>query len=120
MAYLANKINVVDTLQGWTTAIKVTAERRRGHFFLLTLDFGKRTIHIDSFAKTASALASERYSLMEKMNIGNPDVQTVLVSVGSLDALRVAYPNYYLDTSAFVKLVEEDVEEHASWPPRAG
>lgn len=107
-------------MQGWTAAIQVTSGRSRGHFFLLTLDFGKRNIRIDSFPKTASALASERYSSLEKANIGNPDIQTVLVSVGSLDALRVAYPNYYLDTTAFVKLVEEDVEEHASWPPHQG
>ena len=39
-------------------ALQVSAERRRGHFFLLTLDFDARNIHISTFSKTESALAS--------------------------------------------------------------
>jgi hypothetical protein len=119
IAYLASKINVVATLQGLTTAVQVTAERSRSHFFLLTLDFGRRKISILPFSKTEAAVASEKYSELEKAHMGNPDIQTVLVSVGSLDALRLTYPNYYLDTTAFVKLLEEDIEDHAAWPPRA-
>lgn len=34
-----------------------------------------------------------------------PEVQAVLVSVEDVTALREAFPNYYLDTSAFIQAV---------------
>jgi hypothetical protein len=114
VAELAYSLNVVNTLQGWTAAIRMTGQRRQGHFFLLTLDVGNRWINIQTFPKSESATASYKYSLQEKMYIGNPDVQTVLVSVDSLTALRAAYPNYYMDTTAFVEVVEQDIAEVSS------
>jgi len=40
---------------------------------------------------------------------GDPTRDAVLVSVESLSALRRAYPNYFLDTSAFLESVEEAI-----------
>jgi hypothetical protein len=35
------------------------------------------------------------------------EMQTVLVSVDSMEALRKAYPSYYLDASEFVKVLNK-------------
>src|SRR5215472_18078081 len=43
-------------------------------------------------------------------NPGAPGVQTVLVSVDSMDAIREAYPNYYADTGDFVAALEEAIK----------
>jgi hypothetical protein len=48
-------------------------------------------------------VANEKYAEMEKKNRDMPQLQTVLVSVDSLGALRTAYPNYYLDVGEFLK-----------------
>ena len=118
---LVERLNVMETLAGWTSAVKATDRTGRGHFFLLTLNMTERRIKIDSYAKSESELAAYQYSILEKENLDRPEIQTVLVSVDSLDALRLAYPNYYLDTSAFVELVKTDIEELAhieGWKPR--
>jgi hypothetical protein len=112
---LERKLNVIATLQGWTNAITYTSDKRRGHLYLLTLNFAERKMAVRQFAKTEAEVAADEYSRTEKRNINKADVQTVLVSVDSLDALRLAYPNYYMDTTAFVRLVEEDIEESAGW-----
>ena len=39
----------------------------------------------------------------------NPDLNVVLVAVSSLKTLRRAYPNYYADTEAFLKILREAV-----------
>lgn len=109
VSHLVSKLNVIATLQGWATAIKITQERSHGHFFLLTLELDNKRIRVRGFPKNASAMASESYSTLEKESMGNPSIQTVLVSVNSLEALRIAYPNYYMDTSAFLEVVKEDV-----------
>ena len=46
---------------------------------------------------------------IEKVNISNPGIQAVLVSVDSVAGLRSAYPNYYLDTRAFLKVVRDTI-----------
>ena len=47
--------------------------------------------------------ANEHYANIEK----DPTLQAVLVSVDSVAALRVAYPNYFLDTEAFLRTVSD-------------
>jgi hypothetical protein len=106
---LCQKLNVIPTLMGWTKAVQFTGETRKGYFYLLRLDFSERKMNIQAFAKNASAYAAEEYASAEEAYRNRDDIQIVLVSVDSMDALRVAYPNYYLDTSAFVEIVQEDI-----------
>jgi len=42
------------------------------------------------------------YAEIEKRTKAGEPVEAVLVSAGPVDALRKAYPNYFLDTQAFV------------------
>jgi hypothetical protein len=52
--------------------------------------------------------ASEEYLKIEREIAGN-NFDVVLVSAESLEALRRAYPNYYLDTTIFLDLVKDTV-----------
>ncbi len=47
------------------------------------------------------------YLNFEKEARQNPSLQVVLVSVDSLSALKDTYPNYYLDTTAFLQAVRK-------------
>ena len=58
--------------------------------------------------------ASEAYLKAEKAALKRPHMQAVLVSVDTLAALRRAYPNYFLDTVAFIDAVKQAVAESGS------
>jgi len=60
------------------------------------------TLATTGFKKQELPKASEAYLAVEKATASKPGTQTVLVSLDSVHALRSAYPNYFLDTNAFV------------------
>jgi hypothetical protein len=72
-----------------------------GQIFLMQLNLSIRNIGISSFKREQAAEAQEKYLAAEKANKDRPEMQTVLVSVDSIAALRKAYPNYYLDIGEF-------------------
>ena len=55
--------------------------------------------------------ATEAYRVLEERSRGNPRVDVVLVYTDSLNALRRAYPNYFMDTGEFRQTVAEIIEE---------
>lgn len=94
----------IKLLEGLKTATKII-ESKEGQFFLLELDLTARTLRTIGFQATQAAEAQEKYLEVEKLNRDKPEKQNVLVSVDSLAALPKAYPNYYLDISAFVQVL---------------
>jgi putative GTP pyrophosphokinase len=50
------------------------------------------------------------YAKIEHRSKAGEAVEAVLVSAGPIDALRKAYPNYFLDTQGFVERIEEIVK----------
>jgi hypothetical protein len=58
---------------------------------------------------TNAAIANEQYGAIERATADDPGKDVVLVTAASLDALRRAYPNYFLDTTAFLEAVEEAI-----------
>jgi len=68
--------------------------------YLLVLDIENRRVSVRP--QTSMLEANDRYAELEKENSGNPNTQTVLVSVDSIGDLQTAYPNYYLDVSRFL------------------
>jgi ppGpp synthetase/RelA/SpoT-type nucleotidyltranferase len=101
----------IKLLEGLRAATGIVAagitEGKEGHFFLLELDLTARTVRTTSFRKNKIAEAQEKYLEVEKANKDKPEIQAVLVSVDSLDALRKAYPSYYLDISEFVRVLNK-------------
>lgn len=53
--------------------------------------------------------AQSQYEKAEKETENDPNMQVVLVAVDDLEALRKAYPNYYVDTTEFLHSVNRDV-----------
>ncbi len=62
-----------------------------------------RTVQIRPFAVTKLDDANEAYAEVEARAASGEALEAVLVSAGPVDALRKAYPNYFLDTQAFVR-----------------
>ena len=98
------ELQVVDKLKGFSVAAQnIHQNRRGGAYHLITLKFEERRVSIRSFSRDRLEEASDRYAEMELQRANGAKIQVVLVSAGSLDNLRKAYPSYFLDTNEFIR-----------------
>jgi len=70
--------------------------------FLLTLDTEQYTYKWVPYRQARIKQAQQDYLAAEEEIQSTPGRQAVLVSADSMDAVRVAYPNFYADTRAFI------------------
>jgi hypothetical protein len=107
---LADELNVINVMTGLGTAIpRITADAPEDAYaFLLVLDPEAKSISITPYGQQNLFEANEEYARIEKETQGG-QAQAVLVSVDSIATLQSAYPNYYLDTSAFVEVVKHAI-----------
>jgi ppGpp synthetase/RelA/SpoT-type nucleotidyltranferase len=80
----------------------ITSSNKLGSYHLIVLDAVERTVTINSFGVKRLDEANAAYAEAEKVALGHPDMQTVLVTSTSVKNLRRAYPNYFLDTKQFL------------------
>ena len=102
---LATKLRVVERLSAYGATVQVLEQhvlRKDERHFLLDLNVDAGQLNVRSFSN--SPAAEEAYGALEGEAGGERDI--VLVAVSSMAALRRAYPNYFLDTSAFVDIVQ--------------
>ena len=81
-------------------------QRGQGAYHLIVLDSGQRTVTIRPYPVARLEQANLDYAAVEERTRGGEAIEAVLVSAGPVDALRKAYPNYFLDTQAFVTQIE--------------
>jgi ppGpp synthetase/RelA/SpoT-type nucleotidyltranferase len=105
---LALRLRVVDRLTAYGETIRVLEDqvvRKDERHFLLDLDIQAGLLSVGTYSNAAAA--EDAYGVLEGQAGDERDV--VLVAVSSMAALRRAYPNYFLDTSAFVGMVKDVV-----------
>jgi ppGpp synthetase/RelA/SpoT-type nucleotidyltranferase len=102
--------NIMESLRGWNDTIHLfeDADMTDAYQFLLILDPHKGSLRVMQFGKEGVDAAQRQYERAEKETEGDPAIQVVLVSVESVDALRRAYPNYYVDTRDFIRAVRRE------------
>jgi len=101
---LCKKFNLVNTMQGWRDSMQFV-HPALGELSLLVLDVDKRELIQTPFDKKKLVEATERYLEIEQETQGDPMIQVVLVSTDSIQALKAAYPSYYLDTTEFIESI---------------
>lgn len=77
--------------------------------FLLQLDLKGNRVEVTAYAEDAIEQATADYLKVEKLEKGGTITDAVLVSVDSMASLRRAYPNYFLDTRAFIDAVNKAI-----------
>lgn len=103
---LASKLDVEGHLTAFRDSIEVLADKSyNAQYYLLELDAYARKIRIRSYKYTELSIASNDYISLEKNLDVNKDA--VLVSAESIEALKLAFPNYYLDTDVFLRKLKE-------------
>lgn len=101
-------LDVERRLEGYGTALRTLEDPSAAgaDFFLLALDPTEGTVSIRGYARTELERATADYLKVEKSLEARPGAEAVLVSVDSIAALQRAYPNYFLDTRAFLKALQ--------------
>lgn len=100
----ANNLQVETKLSAYGAAMKQIG-RPRGRsgrqLYLLILDTNAQTITLRGYSISHADEAFKDYSETEQMIRSKTGDEAVLVSVDSVNMLRGAYPNYFLDTEVF-------------------
>jgi hypothetical protein len=101
----ARELGVEKKLRTYGAALKVTQDPalRGASYFLLVLKPAEGRLQVRGYFAGQLAQATRQYLEEEKQLAENPGTEVVLVSVDSLQALRRAYPNYFLDTEVFFR-----------------
>lgn len=101
---LASQLDVVNRLQGYASLLQKSEQHMaNAKFVLLTLDVPNSQLTIRGYTRQDDAAVA--YGEMEA-NSG-PGIDVVLVAVSSITGLRSAYPNYFLDTTRFVSVLQD-------------
>lgn len=109
---LAEKLMVQNVLKAYRVTLNYfgSLDERKAKLMLVQLDPDDDKVRVQGFRIAESQQANAAYAAAEK-SIGDKSAsQAVLVRVESVDALRKAYPNYFLDTALFAKLVDEVIK----------
>lgn len=110
LKHYVKDLDVANTLSTYGAALNVpqTPNFKGARYYLMELVPGQRTLTIRGFQSRDLELATDAYSKVERA-LKDPGSQAVLVSVDSIDSLRAAYPNYFLDTGLFLSAMQEAI-----------
>lgn len=106
---LSRQLDVKRRLQTYGDTLKALDETyvANGQYFLLALDPQADTVTVRSYHRNNLEQASADYLSVERSLDESTGAEAVLVSVDSIAALKKAYPNYFLDTRAFITALDQ-------------
>jgi Region found in RelA / SpoT proteins len=113
MASLDQEHKILTTMASYSDFIrKIDSDKQKGaHFFVMHLDPVQRFVQVWEYRKNELAQSSAKLEELEQ-SVKKP-AQVVRVSVSSLKNLRRAYPNYFLDTRAFIRDMGNLIRRHS-------
>jgi hypothetical protein len=107
----ARSLDVTNRLRAFGRALQVyESSAADNHYYLIEVNSVAKTVSVTGFKQKESDMATAKYLETEKKLKDQVNSDAVLVSVDSIDALRRAYPNYFLDTGVFLRLMEETLK----------
>jgi ppGpp synthetase/RelA/SpoT-type nucleotidyltranferase len=109
------ELNIKQRMKIWTESIHYVDNNLRNKkefaFYLLELDTNLDKLSIRSYSKRQEKKAIAEYLAVEKRIYGKNAYDVVLVGAETLQDLKKAYPNYFLDTKEFLKKLEIVLQE---------
>jgi hypothetical protein len=103
---IEKQLDVLNKLSGFRVVARhISNDKMKGKYHLITLDLDKMRANIQSFEAKNIDVASAEYSKKEAEISTGRNLQVVLVSSESINALRKAYPSYFLDAELFAKQI---------------
>ena len=108
---LLNKSHrIISILSGINLAIDYTQKntKNKSNYYLLILDYSTKKVRIAEFKPSQLEAATKAYGNLEK----ETDKNVVLVSAKSFNELREAYPNYFVDISEFINMIQKIMKDY--------
>jgi hypothetical protein len=99
---LEEQLRAREFLRGASETLKVLRVAGRGEYYLLALDWQRDRLEVTPYNQDQFSRAQTEYLRIEKRFARRPGTVAVLVKASTLDSLREAYPNLYLDAEQFV------------------
>lgn len=106
---LSEQLKIIERMEAYRLGLReAEVGSQTGAYSLLQLDISASVLTITSFRHLAEATAAFDAAELATSEQNEDEVMqdAVLVSVDSLNNLRSAYPNYFLDTSTFLERVK--------------
>ena len=106
---LIKEIGVVKKFEAFTHSLNFAdgqlekISKERNGFILINVDLSKSQIQLDFFEEKNVEKAERSYIECEKKIAGRNDHVTALVSTTAVDGIKEAYPNYFADSSEFLR-----------------
>lgn len=104
--HLADKLQARQMLRAYNTTLHTLGSKKDVKYFIVELDPEKNEVTLHQYKAKDSSQANKFYTELESRIPEESRRQVVLVSVADINALKRAYPNYFLDTALFSRLVE--------------
>lgn len=107
------ELNIIQKLKSWSESVRLfdelASKQKNIHYFLLELDTLQEKLTVTAYSKREEKKAIEQYTQIEQKIFGRKEYDVVLVGTDTFSELKSAYPNYFLDTRAFIKELEKIV-----------
>lgn len=103
---MEKRLDVLNKLSGFRVVARhISDDKKKGRYHLITLDLEKMRANIQSYEAKDIDIASAEYSKKEAEISSGRNLQVVLVSSESINALKMAYPSYFLDAELFSRQI---------------
>jgi Region found in RelA / SpoT proteins len=112
---LAHKLHVKEMLQVYNATITTLGSAKDEKYFIVELNTEEFRITVRRYKAKQSEEANRVYTELEGQVPEGSPIQIVLVSVDNINALKRAYPNYFLDTNLFSRIVDRVLK--SEFPP---
>ena len=100
------RLVVRERLNNFTSAMQQMPQGTPDDYYLLQLFPEERRTATTTYPRDQLALANAEYARWEERARQGEHVLVALVAAGTVDALKQAYPNYFMDTQEFVKILD--------------
>ncbi|MEQ8425251.1 MAG: RelA/SpoT domain-containing protein [Cyclobacteriaceae bacterium] len=97
------EISAIDIMNGFTLVAKDVHEKGADNsYYLIVLDSKEQRVSVTTYERGDFNAALKALQKIESSE-GSDELEAVLVASGKIENLTKAYPNYFLDTTEFVK-----------------
>lgn len=108
--YYEIKLRVSKQLNAFANSLKIVDNTIRDDhldgYILIEMDTDEASLQTTVFNKEQNELAEKNYAEAEKKAADYPEVVVALVSTDSIGGIKSAYPNYFADSTEFLKHLE--------------
>lgn len=100
------RLYVRERLHNFASAIQAMVQGDPDDYYLLQLYPDERRTVTTTWRRDDLAVANVEYARWEERARQGERVLVALVAAGTVEALKQAYPNYFMDTQEFVKILD--------------